>query len=334
MIAAVCGTIAVCGLAAPALAQDLSDATVGELIREMGSVKLWVLLILCGLITLVLWLGDFLRPGSIQRSGLRDVSSLPSILWILGGASVFLSLSMAVDFAAGLPWLAGPTEGSMRAIATSQSVGYVIAGVLGISLIYLMIKSAPKAGLGFGSADLALGVLAFALAYPFLELTASLMLAMHEGITGTQPAEIAHSTLSLIVDNQNSGWAWLLIFAVVMLVPIVEEVVFRGFLQSGLLKWTKAPIWSIVITSVVFAGLHWTPHAVMSDSTVVALGQALPWVSQVEGGTAPGAPYYALVPLFVLSLAIGLAYERTRKLGVAITMHAIFNGLNVAIALS
>jgi len=242
---------------------------------------------------------------------------------------------MAVEFAAGQEWLAGTSPESMRAIATAQTAGYVIAGVLGISLIYLMIKSAPKAGLGFGSADLALGVLAFGLAYPFIELTATGMVAMHEGITGARPAEIAHSTLSLIVANKDTGWAWLLIFAVVLLVPVVEEVVFRGFLQSGLLRWTKAPIWSVLITSVVFAALHWTPHAVTADATVVAIGQtAGTHISQVEGANTPGAPYYALVPLFVLSLTIGLAYERTKKLGVAITMHALFNGLNVAIALT
>jgi membrane protease YdiL (CAAX protease family) len=36
----------------------------------------------------------------------------------------------------------------------------------------------------------------------------------------------------------------------------------------------------------------------------------------------------------MLGLAMGIAFERTKRLGVPIIMHICFNGLNVALALS
>jgi membrane protease YdiL (CAAX protease family) len=40
-------------------------------------------------------------------------------------------------------------------------------------------------------------------------------------------------------------------------------------------------------------------------------------------------PASALPSLFVLGLGLGLAYERTRRLGVPIAMHMLFNAINV-----
>jgi membrane protease YdiL (CAAX protease family) len=44
------------------------------------------------------------------------------------------------------------------------------------------------------------------------------------------------------------------------------------------------------------------------------------------------APWHALAALFVLSLGFGWVYEKTGRLEAAVTMHALFNAANVALA--
>jgi membrane protease YdiL (CAAX protease family) len=49
----------------------------------------------------------------------------------------------------------------------------------------------------------------------------------------------------------------------------------------------------------------------------------------VLGGAVPA---HALPSLFVLSMAMGIAFERTRAIGVPITMHVAFNLGNIIVA--
>lgn len=88
--------------------------------------------------------------------------------------------------------------------------------------------------------------------------------------------------------------------------PIVEEVLFRVCVQSGILAFTRSRWAAILLTSVVFVALH-------------------------SGGSS--ASWHALPTLFVLSVALGVAYERTRRVGVVILAHAGFNAVNVALAM-
>lgn len=91
-----------------------------------------------------------------------------------------------------------------------------------------------------------------------------------------------------------------LLFLAVVIAPVVEEIVFRGFLHP-LLKSTL-PTWlAIVLTSLVFAAFHF--HA----------------------------PVFA--QLFVLAVIMSLAYEFTGSLGLCILIHMFFNAFQAALAL-
>ncbi|WP_262691167.1 CPBP family intramembrane glutamic endopeptidase [Kordiimonas aestuarii] len=84
----------------------------------------------------------------------------------------------------------------------------------------------------------------------------------------------------------------LMVFSVVIMGPVVEELVFRGYLQSGLTK-RFGPYVGIGISSVVFAGYHFQPEA--------------------------------FVVLLVVGAAFGLAYHLTRSLWPAILLHMLNN---------
>jgi membrane protease YdiL (CAAX protease family) len=83
----------------------------------------------------------------------------------------------------------------------------------------------------------------------------------------------------------------LTIFAAVI-APVFEEFMFRGFAYPAL-KERFGPVRALLLISVAFAASHFHGPS--------------------------------FVPLFVLALGLGLAYELTGTLLVPVTMHAIFN---------
>jgi len=89
--------------------------------------------------------------------------------------------------------------------------------------------------------------------------------------------------------------------------PLVEEMVFRGMLQTTLRQGglTPGPWSAILIVSALFAGIH-----------VPAL-----------------TTYLALPGLFVLAVGMGYAYEKSGSLWPPIVIHAVFNGVNLAAVL-
>ncbi|MBL9156776.1 MAG: CPBP family intramembrane metalloprotease [Verrucomicrobiales bacterium] len=95
-----------------------------------------------------------------------------------------------------------------------------------------------------------------------------------------------------------------LILAVVMAcvaAPIVEEMLFRGYMYGTLRELTH-PVFSAVIIGGLFAVVH---------------------------GNLP-----ALLPLWVFSLLLSFAYEATRCLWVPIGMHAFFNAANIVLMMT
>jgi membrane protease YdiL (CAAX protease family) len=91
-----------------------------------------------------------------------------------------------------------------------------------------------------------------------------------------------------------------MILMAVAVAPVAEEVIFRGYLHGVLRKYAGRWI-SLLVTSLIFAAMH---------------------------GHLP-----ALVPLFLLAVALVLVYEKTGSLWAPILMHATFNTVTVVTAL-
>lgn len=83
--------------------------------------------------------------------------------------------------------------------------------------------------------------------------------------------------------------------------PLVEELLFRGYMYRTLRELTH-PVFSAVIVAGLFAVVH---------------------------GNLP-----ALLPLWVFSLLLTIAYEATRCLWVPIGMHAFFNAANIVLMMT
>ena len=165
-------------------------------------------------------------------------------------------------------------------------------------------------GLRFDGAGLALWrgfkVWCFIVPATFLTLAVSSLFAE---MLGEQPDQLAHETLKLISQSRDP-WAWgVMLFTAVVLAPIVEEVLFRGLIQTVWLQllggmYAKVNRWWVILpTSLFFALVH-----------------------------AGGVPWYAFGALFVLGCGLGYAYEKTGRLWVPIGLHAGYNLLNAGLS--
>lgn len=130
-------------------------------------------------------------------------------------------------------------------------------------------------------------------------------------IYGITVALISHFVPGLNVNerqqlgfNDVQGTLQLVItfISLVILPPIAEEIMVRGFLYSTLKK-ALPTIWAVLLTSALFAMAH------------------LP-----EGGSA-GPLYIAAIDTFVLSLILIYLREQTGSLWASITLHASKNGI-------
>jgi uncharacterized protein len=60
----------------------------------------------------------------------------------------------------------------------------------------------------------------------------------------------------VMVDFYRTSWLPLLVFAVVVLAPLGEETLFRGFLYKGIESSRAGPVMAIVVSTLIFALIH------------------------------------------------------------------------------
>jgi membrane protease YdiL (CAAX protease family) len=115
---------------------------------------------------------------------------------------------------------------------------------------------------------------------------------------GNFPDSSSQETVEAFEHSAGIGFRLLMGITAVVIAPVVEETLFRGFIYAVTKRVTDR--WfSACFTSLMFALVH---HHVGS-----------------------------IVPLFVLAMGFTIAYEATGCLLVPIFMHAIFNGLNIVL---
>jgi len=220
-------------------------------------------------------------------------------------------------------WLFGSSIGAMIAKPIvgddPSSLGMLITLLLsqGGALVmvgYVLVRASQAveggaAAFGFNlrhfndSLDRTIAVALFIIPATFVTLAG---MAIVTTWLGYPPPRLAHTMLEAIRDADSPAVALGLAMVPILLAPVIEEPMFRGMMQTVLRHAAGFERWpTIIITSVLFSLVHLA---------------AVPWQSM------PG--------LFVLSLGLGYAYERTGKLWAPMAIHALFNAVNVTLVLS
>lgn len=259
------------------------------------------------------WRLGFLRPRAARPEAGDAAHAAESKLWpvfLLGGLMVWLAQALGAVSARALFALPATEPDSARAFALA-SWGHYAGAFAGLAVVLLTFPGAARAiGLRARAVDAPIGVLGFGLVYPVVAALGSLLAlaaVWWSALRGTPaPEPMAHETLRLLSDPlmPRDHWWWAAVGAVILGAPLAEEVIYRGFVQTGLLRLTGSPAAAIVLTSLAFV---------------------LPHVTVVEP--------HALLVLLVLSFGFGLAADRTGRLAAPVLMHMLFNATNVVLAM-
>jgi len=150
--------------------------------------------------------------------------------------------------------------------------------------------------------DCAVGVLVWIISFPVVISLSQFIEVLNYLIFGTFGEEqMAVRYFKLISTSPH-----LLTFAlisIVILAPIIEELVFRGFLQTYLKQKVNLKF-ALIISSACFSLLHIAPSQGVGNITLV-------------------------ISLFVLSLYLGFLYEKKHSLYAPIALHMTFNSISV-----
>ncbi len=148
-----------------------------------------------------------------------------------------------------------------------------------------MARQREKSNDWFGEATRAIF-----LTWVFVLLVTALAYAL--GLRGDDQGTASNSVIEKAFDA-GPGGAASLVLTTVVLAPILEETVFRGFLLPSLTKYMTVP-WAVALSTVVFAVAH--EHNTGDTAQLLAVGAMA-----------------------------GVSYARTRNLATSILVHASFN---------
>lgn len=192
----------------------------------------------------------------------------------------------------------------LPSLAEYFPVSKEIIGLLVFSFLFLLycVLNRRTLFLYFKQPGFKLGAISWLFIFPIILLWSSIMEYLVERMTGI-PRHEQVAVLALKEAPKESVLFWLFILYVVLIVPLMEEVLFRGFLQNWLRRYLPIPI-AIVTTSLIFAFFHYSPIQGWSNITIVS-------------------------SLFILSCVLGWLLHKSASLRAPIALHAVFNTMSV-----
>jgi uncharacterized protein len=147
-----------------------------------------------------------------------------------------------------------------------------------------------------------MGLIAWAVSYPcvlFANLVTRYISDWIWGKTSFEQVAVKHLKMTL----SHPVLFGLMVTAIILLVPFMEELLFRGLFQNVIKKYLGRG-WSIFVTAALFSVVHYA-------------------ASQSTGN------FQLILSLFVLAYFLSFIYEREKTLWAPIGLHMAFNGFNV-----
>lgn len=197
-----------------------------------------------------------------------------------------------------------------REMAFTALLGQLFTQVSVVIFICFRVDSIPGGLTSFGLTRpsgpvMVAGLLAFLAAMPMVTGTSSLMGELSRWLEMETPA-VAHPLLKALLESEDAVAKSLIMISAVLIAPVLEEIIFRGLVQSALLDLLgTARRWPIIfIAGALFSLMH-----------------------------MQGVSWHALPGLFLLGLILGWLYETHRSLWPCIIVHVLFNAANVGLGM-
>jgi membrane protease YdiL (CAAX protease family) len=212
-----------------------------------------------------------------------------AVYLMAGGVSLFLGIALRA-----MPWLNGPAR---------QAIGGVLQELGLLAIVIWWIRTFGDGRLGplgvpprkpWGDVGTGLGVGVLAV---FADgLVARAVQDLVQAITGHAP----HMPPS-VTNDLHGPWLPVVAFVAVVMAPICEETLFRGFILQGLERGLRGP-WPVLVSAAFFAFVHVYPLVMPS--------------------------------VFVIGVLFALLFMWRRSLLASMTAHATVNLVVVMVALA
>jgi len=196
-------------------------------------------------------------------------------------------------------WNLARTENWLNNSIIAQFVYVLLAEGLSVLALFGFIRwrKGSVQAIGLKRAkweDIAYALIGFAVYFVIYIVIVGVLTTFIKGLNVNQQQALGFS-------QSTTGWQLMLVLlSLVVLPPLVEEIMFRGFLYSGLKKALPA-IWAIIVTSLIFA----SPHLLESGSG------GLLWIAGID--------------TFVLSCVLCSLREKTGRLYAGMLVHGLKN---------
>lgn len=257
----------------------------------------------------------------------KDTSMGNALHWwnVLAAFSLFLLLELIVVptiFHEWMSWGSDTNSESTEVVMDASSKGWlnIISALCTAAALVLLVISMTKAarhqifgrlGLGVGLLrkvkSYLLGGTTWLVIYPWILVVGQVIAIMVSWVyQGPEVDQVAVKHLKGIYSNPVLFWVTAL--AVVTVIPFVEELLFRGFLQTWL-KGVLGIAGAIVVTSLTFAFFHYSSSQ---------------GIENIE----------LLISLFLLACFLGYVKEKMQSLWASIGLHSTFNFLSILMLLS
>ncbi len=243
------------------------------------------------------------RPGLGWLASPMHLMGMCVATWLAGGVATLVAAR-----ALGLDGTIDPAALTVRemAIVTAVAMGAGMLATIGLILWMRRMQLVPRSATSpFRSS--VVGVTALLAWWPAIASAGWVAGQLQRAVTGVEPPAIGHSTLEQMVQGTRDGWWWLMGLSAVVLAPILEEGLYRGFVQQALRRAGLGPWAAVLLTSAVFTLMH-------------------------VGSVPEGARAASLTSLAVLSCCFGWLAERTGSLVAPVAAHVAFNLGNLVVA--
>jgi membrane protease YdiL (CAAX protease family) len=213
---------------------------------------------------------------------------------LLGGLILALPLSLAGWSSDRITdWISNNTFGQFLAVSLIEAI------TVGLLVIFLRRRKTEPEDIGVKGrpelSDLGKAILAYVVYFGIFLIVSQVAKTIFPNLNLDQKQDIGFNQVA-------QAQLPLVFISLVVLPPIVEELLMRGFLYTGL-KQTLPRITAIFLTSFLFAIAH------------------------LEAGSAAPLLWVAAIDTFILSTVLIYLRDKTGKLWASMMLHAIKNGI-------
>jgi membrane protease YdiL (CAAX protease family) len=242
------------------------------------------------------WLALDGRPGLRWLPAPLHLMAMCVAVWLAGGVATLVAAR-----ALGIGGTIDPASLTLReaALVTVAAMGAGMLVAIGL-IAWMRRKQLAPASSMVPARSAAFGLAAVVVWWPAIASAGWMAGQVQRIATGIEPPAIGHSTLEQMVQGTRDAWWWIMALGAIVLAPILEECLYRGFVQQALRRAGLGPWAAVLLASAVFTLMH-------------------------VGSVPEGARAASLASLAVLSCCFGWLAERTGSLVAPVAAHVAFN---------